>query len=341
MGGQHADISAHDLNAAQLTAKSAALVQYKALGAHGCIHLAVSSTWDVQHFLVAYIKLTVAHLTVKHVDGRRAKEFGNEQIGRVVVHLLRLADLLDHSVLHDHDAVRDAHGLVLVVGHEHGCNAGLPLNSLDLLTGLQAQAGVKVGKGLVQQQNAGHFDQCPGNGNSLLLTARQLGRLAVHKAVYLHQLCDVVCLLLHLLTGHLGLALEIFQREGDVLQYSQMGIQSIVLEHQTHAATLGGQLGDVVLSEEYFTLGGAEQSADEIERGALAASGGTQQAYKLAVGYFKRKIVYSHNVCLTLFASCGEFFRYVLQYNFHKPFSFYPRVRREDELLENSNSLLY
>ena len=67
----------------------------------------------------------------------------------MVIHLLRLADLLHQSILHDHNHIGNAHRLVLVMGDENRGNLGLFLDTADFLPGLEAKSGIQVGQRLV------------------------------------------------------------------------------------------------------------------------------------------------------------------------------------------------
>ena len=198
------------------------------------------------------------------------------------------------------------------MGDEHGGDAGLLLDAADLLPGLEPQPGIQVGKGLVQQQHPGHFHQGPGNGHPLLLTAGELTGLALHQSVDLHQLCRIQNPASHFLLAEFLLAFQIFQREADVLLHRQVGVQGVVLEHQTHPPLLRRQVGHVLVAEENLPGGGLLQAGDHIKGGAFAAARGPQQADELAVGNLKIEFVDRYRVRRALFPA-GENFRQVLQ----------------------------
>ena len=80
-----------------------------------------------------------------------------------------------------------------------------------------------------------------------------------------------------------------------------MGVERIVLEHQTHAPLFRGQLGHIVPAEEDAALRGLQQAADEIESGALAAARGAQQTDQLTVGELEAEIVDGDHVAPALF----------------------------------------
>ena len=139
-------------------------------------------------------------------------------------------------------------------------DAGFLLNSSDFFPGLESQTGIQVGQRLVQQKNPGHLYQCPGNGHALLLTAGQFTGFAIHETVDLNQLGSFQCHFCHLCFGQLVLSFAIFQREGDVLLNSQMGVQGIILEHKTHTTVFRRQIGHILITKENLAGGGLLQT---------------------------------------------------------------------------------
>ena len=89
--------------------------------------------------------------------------------------------------MHDHDAVREGHGLALVMGHIDRGDAEALLQGAELVAGLHAQARVLIGQGLVQQQHARLEDQRAGDGHPLLLAAGEGGRGPVRIGLHLHE----------------------------------------------------------------------------------------------------------------------------------------------------------
>ena len=157
--------------------------------------------------------------SAEHIDGGIAQKFRHEKIPGIVIDLLGRPHLLDHAGIHHHDEIRDAHGLLLVVGDKDGGDVGFLLDSAEFLSGLQPQPGVQIGKGFVQQKNAGHLDQGSGDGHPLLLTAGELAGLAIHQVLDLNQFSGVIGALNPLLLGQFGVTFEVFQREENILAH--------------------------------------------------------------------------------------------------------------------------
>ena len=139
-----------------------------------------------------HARAAVAHLdrAADEVHRRRADEAGDEQVGRIVVDLLRRADLADLAVLHHHDAIAQRHRLDLVVGHVHDRGLDALVQQLDLGAHVHAQLRVEVRQRLVEQEQRRVAGERPAHGDALALAARQLRRLAVEQVLHLQRLRD-------------------------------------------------------------------------------------------------------------------------------------------------------
>ena len=182
------------------------------------------------------------------------------------------------------------------MGYEDGGDAGLALDTADLFTCLQTQARVKVGKRLVEKKNAGHLYKCARDCNSLLLTARKLARLAVHKIVDLHKSCRLESALKHCVLVKLVCTLEVLKGEEYVLLDGHMRIECIVLENQTNTSVFGRKRSYVILTEEDLPARGLLKSADHIKSGTLSATGGAKKTDKLTVGDGEGEIADSNDL---------------------------------------------
>ena len=159
--------------------------------------------------------------------------------------------------------------------------------------------------------------QGAGDGDALLLAAGHLAGLAVHELFDLDELCRLVGLLQHLGLGKAVLPLQVLEREENVLTDGEVGIQGIVLKHQADAAVFGRKIGHVVVTEENPAGGGLLQTADQVQRGALAAAGRAQQADETSVRNLKAEITDGGDR-VTLFISTWKLLGQMVQYNFHR-----------------------
>ena len=204
------------------------------------------------------------------------------------------------------------------MGDEEGGHAGLTLDAANLLPGLQPQPRVQIGQRLVQQQHPRQLHQRPGDGHALLLAAGKLARAALHQRADLHQRRGLVGPAEHFFFRGTRATLEVLQRKEDILAHGQVRIEGVVLKDHAHAAMLGGQAGHVVIAEENPARGGRFQSADQVQRGGLAAARRPQQPDELAVGDFIAEIVHGHDLAAGTPARRGKRLGQVLQHNFHR-----------------------
>ena len=85
-----------------------------------------------------------------------------------------VADLHDHAVLENHDAVGHGHGLDLVVGDiDHGGVGQALVEPGDLHAHLHAQRRIEVGERFVEQEDLGIAHDGAADGDALALAARQ------------------------------------------------------------------------------------------------------------------------------------------------------------------------
>ena len=146
-------------------------------------------------------------------------------------------------------------------------DAGRALNVLQLVLHILAELEIQGTERLIQQQHARAVDQRTGNGDALLLTARQGGHAAMLKALEVDQREHFLHTPLDFRLGQLFQP----QTEGDVLIHIEMGKQRIFLEHRVDQALVGGKIVDLLPVEIHRTGIRGFEPADNPERGCLAA----------------------------------------------------------------------
>ena len=167
---------------------------------------------------------------------RLPDEAGHEDRRRPIVDLGRAADLVHVARVHDRDAVTHRQRFLLVVGDVDERDADLALNSLELELHHLAKLEVERAERFVQQQRAGVVHQCAGQRHTLLLTAGELGRLALREVGEpddLEQFVDAPL--------DLGLVLLHAARSvRDVVPHRHVREQCVVLEHGVDVALVRG-----------------------------------------------------------------------------------------------------
>src|SRR5262249_25335246 len=103
----------------------------------------------------------------------------NEGVGGTAVQLPRSAHLRQLPILQHRDPVGGAERLLLIMCHIYGSDPRLPADPLDLTPHLLPQMRIQVAQRLIEQQTGRLHDQSARQRNTLLLTARELVRLAL------------------------------------------------------------------------------------------------------------------------------------------------------------------
>ena len=200
--------------------------------------------------------------------------------GRLVVELVRRADLLDAAVVHHHDAVGQRHRLDLVVGDVDRGGADLLVHLLDLDPHLDAQLGVEVGQRLVEQEHLRVAHDGAAHGDALALAAGQLLRLAVDQFDDVEHARGLVDPALDL---GLRIALQP-QPERHVFRDRHVRVERVVLEHHRDVAVLRRHVVDDVAADHDVAVGDVLEPRDHPQRGRLAAARRSDQHDELMVG---------------------------------------------------------
>ena len=166
------------------------------------------------------------------------------------------------------------------MGDEDGGDADAALNLPQLDLHFLAQPAVERAEGLVEQQHLGLGDQSAGQGNALLLAARQLARLALLEPRQPDQGQHVA----HP-PGDLARRRAAHREaEGDVVEHGHVGKQRVVLEHHADAATAHRDVLHRYPADGDFAAVGLDKAGDGAQQGGLAAAAGAQQRTERAVG---------------------------------------------------------
>ena len=218
-------------------------------------------------------------LGVEEVHLRAADEGTDEQVGRIVVQVLRGVDLLDEAVLHDDDTGSHGHGLGLVMSNvdEGGLQALMQLG--DLGTHLNAELGVQVGQRLVEQEDLRVTNDGAAQRNALTLTTGQSLRLAVEVLLDgqdLSSLADqLVDLVLRLLAQ--------LQTERHVVINGHVRIQRVVLENHRDVAILRSNVVNQTVADVELALGDLFKASNHAQGGGLTAARRSDQNDELLV----------------------------------------------------------
>ena len=103
-------------------------------------------------------------------------EIRHKGIGGPFVKVPRGAELLDHSPVDDGDAVREGEGFLLVVGHVDGGYGEFFLELSDFGTHLEADLGVEIAEGFIEEQHVRVQGPGHGPGRRAAADRRRAGR---------------------------------------------------------------------------------------------------------------------------------------------------------------------
>jgi len=107
-----------------------------------------------------------------------ADEISHKAVKRAMVELVRRVPLHNPPALHHRHPVSHGKGFVLIVGHQQSGRARSFQNGAHFLRKFFAQFGIEIRKRLVHQQQLRLGRQRTRQGHALLLTARELMRIA-------------------------------------------------------------------------------------------------------------------------------------------------------------------
>ena len=219
---------------------------------------------------------------------------GDEAVGRALIEVALAADLADLAVGHDDEPVGDGERLFLVVRHHDGGEAELALQLADLDPHLLAQLGVEVRQRLVEEEHVRPDRERAGEGDALLLAARELARQALRVGVEPHEP-----------QGLLGARGDLVLRqpahletEGDVLGDAHVREKRVALEHHAGVAPPRPQVGDVDAADAGRAAARLDEAGDHAQGRRLAAAGRAEEHHELAVRHLEVHL--SHGVVVAV-----------------------------------------
>jgi hypothetical protein len=182
------------------------------------------------------------------------------------------------SVFHEDDTVGDGEGFFLVVGDVDGGAAGGFADSADFGAHFEAELGVEIGEGLVEEEAIGLGGEGAGESGTLLLAAGEGIGFAVGIAIELDEVKDFI----DALAARSMIAVFQAWAEIDVLADGHVGPEGVILKAHDSAALFGAEFSDVAAVKEDSAGGGGEEAGDDAEEGAFAAAAGAEEEKELA-----------------------------------------------------------
>ena len=162
------------------------------------------------------------------------------------------------------------------------------MQRLDLAAHADAQLGVEIGQGLIEQEDLGIAHDGPAHGDALALAARKCRRACAARYSVRFRTAAAA---LHALVDQLLVGSAHAQRKRHVFRHRHMRIERIALEHHGDVARLGRQVGDVAPVDGDGPGGHCLQPGEQAQQGRFAATRRPDQDQEFAVGDGKIDVV--------------------------------------------------
>src|SRR5262249_26727574 len=239
----------------------------------------------VGHLEAAELGATALHAAME--DVHVAEEVHHERIRRLLEDLGRRADLLDASLVHDHDPVGHLERLLLVVRDEDAGDVDLVVQPAQPRAQLLTDLRVERTEGLVEQEDLGLGRARPGERHALPLPAGELRRQGLLETLELHQLEQLPHAVADLSLRPLADA----QPKPDVVEHCHVAEERVVLEDEPDVALPYRRVGHVLLVVEDRPRIRDLEPRDDPQQRRLARARRPEQREQLAVGHLQADVV--------------------------------------------------
>jgi hypothetical protein len=210
----------------------------------------------------------------------RAAEESRDELGlRPEIKLVGTTDFQEAAGVHDPDAISELECFLLIMGHEDRGNAELPLDLADRSSQFGADSGIEGAERFVEQQDLRIASECARQRHALLLASRELPRIASAQSGQSDQLEQLFATLLPI--GFRPAPDP--EREVEILPDRHLPEERVVLEYESDAAGLWGEIGDVPSRDHDPSRINVRESRDHPQDRALSAPARPEEDEELAV----------------------------------------------------------
>ena len=192
----------------------------------------------------------------------------------------------DPAVAHGEHPV-GKRGDIRLMRDDNDRDALLAIECNERLHDLMRGAGIEVASRFVCQQQTRRVDQCPGDGDALLLSTGELSRRVAFALGQTEQ-CQSLPRPRNTRPGTDGTLCRIEQWQSDILDRTGAGQQIETLKHEAEAFTANagqlrlGQPGHVDTLEEILSAAGSIEAAQNRHQSRFAGSGRAHDGNELA-----------------------------------------------------------
>src|SRR5690606_4659304 len=213
-------------------------------GSAGCVRQANPAITLAQRAVLPF--------ATEYVDLTQKVE--HEANGRMDIYLLQDVHLSYLATNRDRALIRELQCLLLIMGHEHAGEMEFLVQGTQPAAQILAHLGVQRAERLVQQQYLRLHGQCPSQGNTLLLSARQLRRVPVGQMSELNHFQQCLHALAYLCRRRPFAGWQNIQPESYVLGHRHVAEQGVMLEYEANAPLAHMQAGDILAMEQNAPL---------------------------------------------------------------------------------------
>ena len=196
-----------------------------------------------------------------------------------MVQLHGRTDLLDTPTVEHHNAVRQGHGLDLVMRHVNHGRAELAVQAGQFKPHLHPQGGVQIREWFVKQKHARLAHDGATDGHALALPARQRFGLALKQVFDLQDLCRAGHRIVLLESGHACQA----QAEGHVVGNRHVRVQRVALKDHGNTPLGGWQVVDQCTADVEFAGGDFFKTGNAPHQGGFATPRGPHEYDELTL----------------------------------------------------------
>src|SRR5579871_2001495 len=215
----------------------------------------------------------------QQIHRRRADETGNKGVGRLVIELLRRADLPQRACLHHSDAVTQSNRLDLVMGDVNCGYAGAVMQLAKFGARRRADLGVERAERLVEDEKRRLAYHCACQRHLLFFAAREPCRATMEESLNPEDFRRPADQRFPFALRHSAR----LQREGDIVRDGHVGIKRVALKHHGDVARPRRQRGDDLAVEHDISRRRLFQAGNHAHQGGLAAAGWADNGDKLSV----------------------------------------------------------
>ena len=204
-------------------------------------------------------QIVLNHLTWQNIG--LANEGCNKVVDGLVININRRPRLNNLAVIHNENPVAHSQGFLLVVRDKDKGNAETLLQFPQLILHICTQLQIQSRQGLIQQDNPRLINDCPRNGYTLSLTARQFANRTALKAFQLNHFQYFSNPLLNFFFINLAQT----QRKGNIFKNIHMRKQCIGLKNRVDVSFISRNIIDANTIKKNIAVCRVQKTSNDVQ----------------------------------------------------------------------------